>query len=435
MKDVLLGRDQEVLDAVAKAGGAMKAAPLLGVHYSSVYRALARIRKATQAPLRTDTSRSEIMRAAKGELGFDPVLPGFEIKQTSTTFDGDGNVERQSVVQSKAAAAEPWEVPDNFSIARISANLDAEKRWKGGWIIQKPDAGPSIEQTVELIKSAFADYKPAARRSKAPGYTNESLLTLLPLADCHIGMHAWGKEVGTDWDLGIAADVIGRGVEEAIERSPASGTFVVLGGGDLLHADNQDNKTAKSGNQLDVDGRYQKVVGVANELLVRTVDAALRRHGKVIVRILKGNHDEHSAIAAAYFMLAWYRNDPRVGVDVDPSLFWWLRWGKVLLGATHGHTVKLKDMASIMAHRRAADWGLTLYRYVHGFHIHHASKFQTEGQGVISESHQAPVPQDAWHFGAGFLSGRSIQTISYHHDFGEVSRARVAIIDAVKEAA
>lgn len=434
MKDVLLGREKEALDLVAKIG-VVKAAAALGVHRSSVTRLMTRLRNGSQAPLDTGSSRDEIRAAAKGELGFDPVLPGFEIKQTSTTYDAAGNVERQSVVQSKAPAAEPWEVPKDFSIARISANLDAEKRWKGGWIIQKPDAGPSLEQTIETIKAAFANYKPAARRSKPPAYTHSSLLSLLPLADCHIGMHAWGREVGTDWDLQIASKVIGDGVEEAIERSPASDTFVVLGGGDLLHADNQDNKTAKSGNQLDVDGRYQKVVGVANDLLVRTVDAALRRHGKVIVRILKGNHDEHSAIAAAYFMLAWYRNDPRVTVDVDPSLFWWHRWGLVQLGATHGHTVKLKDMPSIMAHRRAEDWGRTRFRYVHGFHIHHASKYQTEGQGCIAESHQAPVPQDAWHYGAGFLSGRSIQTITYHEDFGEVSRARVAIIDAVKEAA
>jgi len=30
------------------------------------------------------------------------------------------------------------------------------------------------------------------------------------------------------------------------------------------------------------------------------------------VRILKGNHDEHAAVAVSYFLLAWYRNEPRV---------------------------------------------------------------------------------------------------------------------------
>jgi hypothetical protein len=86
-------------------------------------------------------------------------------------------------------------------------------------------------------------------------------------------------------------------------------------------------------------------------------------------------------------------------------------------------------MPSIMAHRRSEDWGVTKFRYVHGFHIHHVSKYATEGHGVISETHQAPIPQDAWHFGAGFLSGRSLQSITYHRDFGEIARCRIAILD------
>jgi hypothetical protein len=149
-----------------------------------------------------------------------------------------------------------------------------------------------------------------------------------------------------------------------------------------------------------------------------------------LIRILPGNHDPYSSVAIAYFLLAWYRNEPRVSVDVDPSLFFWFRFGKVLLGATHGHTVKPQQMAAIMAHRRAEDWGATKFRHVHAFHLHHTSKFATEGNGVITEVHQAPVPQDAWHFGSGFLSGRSLQTITYHADFGEISRCRVAILDA-----
>jgi hypothetical protein len=183
---------------------------------------------------------------------------------------------------------------------------------------------------------------------------------------------------------------------------------------------------------LDVDGRYQKGLLVASRLMVRTADAALRHHKRVTIRILPGNHDEHSSVAIAYFLLAWYRNEPRVTVDVDPSLFFWFRFGQVLIGATHGHTVKIAQMPGIMAHRRAADWGATKFRVVHGFHLHHSAKIATEGNGVICEIHQAPIPQDSWHFGSGFLSGRSLQAITYHRDYGEISRVRTAILDAGK---
>ena len=87
-------------------------------------------------------------------------------------------------------------------------------------------------------------------------------------------------------------------------------------------------------------------------------------------------------------------------------------------------------MPAIMAHRRPDDWGKSRFRYVHGFHIHHDSKIATEGEGVIAESHQAPIPMDAWAYGAGFLSGRSVKTITYHRLYGEIERSKVAILDA-----
>ncbi|WP_449409734.1 hypothetical protein [Methylobacterium komagatae] len=238
--------------------------------------------------------------------------------------------------------------------------------------------------------------------------------------------------VVTPW-LRIAEEVISRAVENVVERSPASGLGVVLGGGDLMHADNQDNRTAKSGTQLDVDGRYDKVFEVAGRMTVRTVEAMLRRHDRVLVRILKGNHDTHCATAIAHHLKAWFRNEPRVEVDIDPSLFWYHRFGKVMLAATHGHETKLQDLAGVMGARRAEDWGATRSRYGHGFHIHHKRLLGFEGGGVVTESHQAPVAQDAWHHGAGFLSGRLLQTITYHRSFGEVSRAREAILDAQPE--
>ncbi len=85
----------------------------------------------------------------------------------------------------------------------------------------------------------------------------------------------------------------------------------------------------------------------------------------------------------------------------------------------------MAKMPGIMAHRRAEDWGQTSFRYVHTFHVHHASVIE-EG-GVRAESHQAPTAQDAWHFGQGFLSGRSLCGIVYDRERGEVGRSTVAI--------
>jgi hypothetical protein len=352
-----------------------------------------------------------------------PAMPGFRISQVTDTPNG-------KFVQQKPEHGDAFEVPAGHVIKGVSALVNSEGEEVLKWIKTKEGQLDPLA-IAESLKDAFKDYKGSAKPAKAPPSASADILTVLPCNDWHIGMFAWGKEVGGEnWDLKIAEDTIGQSVEDTVARSPSSGECVVLGGGDLLHADNSENKTSKSGNVLQVDGRYQKVVGVAAKLMVRTTDAALRRHDHVTLRILPGNHDEHSAVAVAYFLLAWYRNEPRVTVDVDPSLFWWRRFGLVMLGATHGHTVKIAQMPAIMAARRPEDWGATKFRYVHGFHLHHAAKIATEGNGVICEVHQAPIPQDAWHFGAGFLSGRSLQAITYHREFGEVGRVRTAILDA-----
>ncbi len=371
--------------------------------------------------------------ARRGELGTAPVLAGFSIKEATRRLGKGGQLVGETIKQARAPGPR-FTVPEGMDLRSISALTDGAGNLLLKWDkIDKAKPDPMV--IVEAIKAAFLDYPGRALATPAPAALAEDKLALLPCADFHIGMYAWAPEAGSNWDLKLAEDVIGRAIEEAVERTEPCGRAIVLGGGDLLHADNQENRTARSGNALQVDGRYQKVLMAASRLMVRAVEANLRRHGHVTVRILPGNHDEHASVAVAYFLLAWFRDEPRVTVDVDPSLFFWFRFGDVLLGATHGHSAKIQDMPSIMAHRRAVDWGLTRHRFVHGFHLHHAAKFQTEGQGVISEIHQSPVPQDAWHFGSGFLSGRSIQTITYHRRFGEISRARVVIMDAGQDIA
>jgi hypothetical protein len=364
--------------------------------------------------------------ARRGLLGTEPVMPGYYISQTTTTPNGG------KFIQQKPEPGEEFTVPAGHIVKGVSAYLDEDGRVRAQWVKTR-EGEFSPEALAEILQRAFDDVEPA-RPVPLPVRSNADLLTLIPCNDWHINLLVWGREASENWDLSLAEQIIGQGIDDAIDRSPPSAVAVVLGGGDLLHSDNNENRTAKSGNALDADGRYQKGLEVALRLKVRTIDRALEKADAVIVRVLPGNHDEYASIAVAYYLLAYYRNEPRVTVDVDPSLFWWFTWGAVMLGATHGHTVKADQMAQIMAHRRAEDWGRTKFRYVHSFHLHHKRQFSTEGGGVITEVHQAPVPQDAWHFGSGFLSGRSLQTITYHNSFGEVSRVRVAILDAAEAA-
>lgn len=283
-------------------------------------------------------------------LKMSPAKPGMEISRITTTPNGG------QFIQERPERGPEFEVPNGHLVKGVSALVDADGRTIQRWIKTREGQLDPL-QLAEHIAATFAKFKSPSRPTNTPSNASDNLLTVNPLNDWHLNMLAWGKEVdGQNWDLKIAEDVLGNGAEDVISRSPASAICVLLGGGDLLHADTKRNETA-NGTRQDTDGRYQKGVEVLCRLLIRTTDAALRRHKHVIVRILPGNHDEHSSVAITYFLAAWYRNEPRVNVDVDPSLFFWHRFGSVLIGSTHGHTVPISKMPGIMAHRRAQDWG------------------------------------------------------------------------------
>jgi hypothetical protein len=397
---------QEAVDTLAECGGVKsKAAGKLGIDPA--------------------TLRWRLARAARiGLTGYKPVLEGFEISKISTDRDGDVI----SVTQ-KPEHGDVYTPPPAHLLGKVTVNLDAEGRVIQSWPRYMPDTANALA-LVEHLKHAFDDYASPHLPVALPPHSEDDFLNFIPCNDWHVNLLTWSREVGENWDLKIAERVIGHAIETAIKRSRRAGVAVVLGGGDLMHNDDNTNRTAKSHNVLDADGRHAKGIEVAQRLKVRAIDCALENNDSVIVRILAGNHDEYSSVAIAHYLKAYYRNEPRVTVDTDQSLFWFYRFGLVMLAATHGHMVKLGEMPGIMAHRRAEMWGATRFRYAHGFHVHHLSKVATEGNGVICESHQAPIPQDSWHYGSGYLSGRSVKVITYHKSLGYYTEQREPILDA-----
>ena len=244
------------------------------------------------------------------------------------------------------------------------------------------------------------------------------LLNFHPLPDLHIGLHASKVRAQMDWTLAGSIQIYKRLFRSLMERVPPAQTGVILGGGDLLHFDDPTKKTRGHGNSLDGAEDYSTVLAEAEMLLVYHVELALQKYQKVIVRILEGNHDPDSAVAIAHFLKAWFRNDPRVEVDCDPSVFWFFEFGNVMLAATHGHEAKIDKMPGIMAADRAAIWGRTLFRYAHGFHIHHLTKSAGEEGGARWITHETPVARDDYHQRKDYRSGRCLLVDTYHREHG-----------------
>ena len=214
---------------------------------------------------------------------------------------------------------------------------------------------------------------------------------------------------------------------ELVAYSPAASTAIVLSLGDFFHTDSSNNTTARSNNALDVDTRRSKVVKIGVKLMISVIEMALQKHKRVMVRCLPGNHDNETTPTLAIALWAFFHNEPRVEVDISASRFFYHQFGKTLICATHGDMAKLSDMPGITAARHPEMWGETRFRYALGGHVHHKSKICQEYNGMICETFQVLPPADAWHTSMGYGAGRSMTSITYSLDRGEVSRNTVSV--------
>lgn len=382
----------------------------LDIHPTWAKRYLGRVRITYAERMAKRKAREEA--AERGELGFGPVLPGFRISETVEITDARGNVRSRSVRQKKTPG-DAFRLPDGHRIKGVSALLDPQGRVIQQWAKTRETAEHEAAVLAALGKHFERYTRPPVELPKLSD-PDGNLLTLYPIADHHVGLYAWAKETGADYDLEIASKILRTAVGRLTAASPSSGTAVFLFMGDYFHADNALNRTEKSGHALDVDTRYFKVLETGCALAADAIDCALLRHDDIIVRVLPGNHDPQSAIALALYLKAFYREEPRVRVDADPGLFWFFRWGKCFLAATHGHAAKVEDMPGIMASRRAQDWGETEFRYAFGAHLHHRRLGGKAHNGVTWETLPTLAAPDAWAAGQGFAPMREMIAYTYH---------------------
>jgi hypothetical protein len=368
-------RQQEYVEAVKVHGSENAAAEALGVNPRTLQRAL-RAMEARQA------------RLGNAPGHFDSgVAPGYLMGKVTVQRDKNGEVERT-------------------------------------WERQSPDANEAQAALQAFAESLADSVKGLAPISQPPASVACDLLSVYPWGDPHFGMYAWWQDAGSDFDLDIAERLTCSAVDRLVSSAPEGSTGLLLNLGDMFHADNQKNVT-NSGHQLDVDGRWAKVQQVGLQAKIHCIRRMLEKHSKVIVRINKGNHDGHSSYALALMLSCYFHNDPRVEVDLSPALCWYYQFGKVLVGSTHGDTIKGKDMLAVMAADKPVEWGQTVHRYWYVGHVHHHDS--KEYPGGIVEYFRTLAARDAWHQGMGYRAGRDMRLIVLHREHGEVERHRADV--------
>lgn len=323
-------------------------------------------------------------------------------------------------------------VPDPFFIKRNSAHYDKDGKPAGGWVISEPHKDRQLEAAKEVIGALAEDLPRVNPRPIRRQIHDERLMTVIPIADPHIGMYSHHEESGANYSTDIAVSDTCHAVDYLVKQGPHSKRCLIINLGDWLHADNLSGVTEKSGNVLDMDTRMPLVIRKAMAAMRQCVETALKHHEHVELMNISGNHDEilGCAFRVAFAML--YENEPRVTIHEASTSRQYIRFGKVLIGATHGHQTKDAGLPGIMAAEQCENWGQARFRYF--YRGHHHQDDRKEFPGCVVEQFRNLAAPDAYAAEHGFLSGRDMKAIVMHRDYGEVSRITCAL-DMLRDAA
>lgn len=290
------------------------------------------------------------------------------------------------------------------------------------WERQHPDQEQLAEAMRAAAEAMSADL-PRLPPLPAPHQTSAALATVYTLTDCHVGMLAWHREGGADWDLSIAEKTLVGCFEAMIASAPPAGLGIVNQLGDFLHWDGLEAVTPTSGHILDADGRFEKMVEVAIRVLRRVIDMALAKHDRVHLIMAEGNHDLASSVWLRKMFAALYEKEPRVTVDDNALPYYAFRHGQTMLAFHHGHLRKTDALPLIFAAQFSKMWGETTRRYCHTGHRHHVE--EREHAGMIVTQHPTLAARDAYAARGGWISERAASAITYHAEHGEVGRVTV----------
>jgi hypothetical protein len=376
------------------------------------------------------SERRAAARALRGPATKPHYVPaGHELGGVSRLTNAAGQVSAEWSKTRVAGADEPpVEVPPSFLLASTSTM----QRGDGSTVVQWSSYKQAELARWQDIKAAIVEHVDTyvrelspVREGRIPRATDKDLLVVYPLGDPHIGMMAWGAEVGESFDLKIAERELCECMRQLVARSPAADEAIVCNLGDFWHAQDDNQRTPQSGNKLDVDGRAGKVGRVGLSIFRTLVDTALTKHHTVRVRSIPGNHDPQACFWLPEYLRAAYSNEPRVIVEDGFNPYQFDVFGKCLLGWAHGDGAKLETLGEIMATDVPELWGAASFRYWNTGHIHHWS--QKELRGCVVDTHRTLAGRDAWHHHSGYRSGRALKAVAYHREYGLDSVAVVGV--------
>lgn len=338
------------------------------------------------------------------------------------TLDRISNNYKKCIKNSDTVDVKKYEEMDVRSTSTLY-NRDGEivSKW-----VKKDSSKNHIKKIVNDYIKEFSKklpkYEPIVNNIKLE---YEEKLAIYPIVDAHIGMLSWQPETGCNYDTKTADEIIRNIVSRMMDRTPSCEECLICNLGDFLHVDNQVYQTERSGNTLDVDGRYFKILNVGIKLMRYMIEYALIKHKHVTVINCPGNHDDLGSLWLSAALSHIYENEDDITILSSCAPRQYYRYGNVLIGCTHGNNINLKDLPLTMATEMSEDWGSCKYRYFYTGHLHHDRIADCSGCKV--ETFRAICTKDAYANSKGYLTDRDLKCIIIDPNEGECERYTINI--------
>jgi hypothetical protein len=278
---------------------------------------------------------------------------------------------------------------------------------------------PTTEEMISLYRDTIEkDY--GYLKQVKPKLSKGNLLVVDP-ADVHLGKLASFE--GHKYNIDIAMHCAREGVQGIINMSKSFNIsqIVFVIGNDVLHIDNP-KRTTTAGTPQDTDGMWWDMYN-AGTVLYREIVGWLKEIAPVHVIHCPANHANVLEYALAVNTNAHYNDDKDVTFDINMNHRKYFKWGKTLLGFSHGDGAKLNNYPQLMADESKM-WDSTKYRYFLLHHLHHHKKVNwNSGEdhiGCTVQYLRSPSQPDRWHHDNGYVGvKRAVEGFVYTQEYGQ----------------
>jgi len=314
----------------------------------------------------------------------------------------------------------------------------------------KADDIASTLSIADMIRAAWDDLKNDAPTSfpERPAPSGGNLLRI-GLADVHVGKLSVEAETGYTYNRDIAVHRMVEGTRALLRKADPHGIGRILLplGNDILHVDGP-RSTTTSGTYQDTDGTIRQMYSAAKAGYVKVIEMCAAV-APVDLIYIPSNHDWLMGWALANDVATWFRNDPRV-TATDYSLSErhrkYYRFGKNLIGETHGDGAKETDLYPLMMTEARSHVSECLHRYWYVGHTHHKNRRAQgvtpgkrekdhigmtlvntgqpalDGDNIMVETVRSPSPPDSWHDRNGYVNRQAVECFLHHPTDGQTVR-------------